>query len=149
MYQVLLFVHVIAAMAWVGATIKALASMPAEARTGPAARAVLYRIESAMGTRLYAPSAGVLLISGLIMVTMSDTIGFGTPFVSLGLFTVLFGVVTGPRFGRGLDRAAKRLEAGDETGATAVVSRLRPVMLLDLALLLVTAAGMVWKWGLA
>ena len=102
-----------------------------------------------MGTRLFAPAAVIVLVSGIWMVVLSDSIGFGTPFVSIGFAAVIFGAAVGPAvFGRRSEAAAALLDEGDTKGAEAIARGMRPIELLDVTILLVTLAAMVWKWGL-
>lgn len=149
MYQFLLFLHIAAAAIWIGATVRQFAEAPL-VRTGqPVVRALWYRNQVAMGTRLFAPAAVVVLISGIWMVVSNDAVGFGTPFVSIGFAAVIFGAAVGPTvFGKRGEAAAAKLDEGDVTGAEAIAKSTRPIELLDLTILLVTLAAMVWKWGL-
>lgn len=83
------------------------------------------------------------------MVILSDSIGFGTLFVTIGFAAVIFGSAVGPAvFGRRSEAAAVLMEEGDTKGAEAIARGMRPIEFLDLTILLVTLAAMVWKWGL-
>lgn len=149
MYQFWLFLHIAAAAAWIGAGIRQLVEAPV-VRTGePVARALWYRSQVAMGTRLFAPAAVIVLVSGILLVLDNEAVGFGTPFVSIGFAAVIFGAAVGPAvFGKRGEAAAARLEAGDVAGADEIAKKTRPIALLDMAILLVALAAMVWKWGL-
>lgn len=149
MYQFLLFLHIAAAAAWIGAALRRLAEAPMVRTGAPVARALWHRSEVAMGTRYFAPAAVVVLVSGIFMVLDNEAVGFGTPFVSIGFAAVIFGAVVGPTvFGKRSEAAAAKLESGDVEGANSVTKRTRPVELLDITVLLITLAAMVWKWGL-
>ncbi|MEX2278685.1 MAG: DUF2269 family protein [Acidimicrobiia bacterium] len=149
MYQFLLFLHIAAAAAWIGATVRQFAEAPVARAGQPVARALWHRNQVAMGTRLFAPAAVVVLVSGIWMVVSNDAVGFGTPFISIGFAAVIFGVAVGPAvFGKRGEAAAAKLDEGDVAGADAIAKKTRPIELLDLAILLVTLAAMVWKWGL-
>jgi hypothetical protein len=149
LYQFLLFLHIAAAAVWIGAAVRQLAEAPVVSGGQPAARALWYRTQSAMGTRLFAPAAVIVLVSGIWMVILSDWIGFGTPFVSIGFAAVIFGAAVGPAvFGPRSEAAAVLLDEGDAKGAEAIARGMRPIELLDVTILLVTLAAMVWKWGL-
>jgi hypothetical protein len=149
MYQFWLFLHIAAAAAWIGAAVRQLAEAPV-VRTGePVARALWHRSQVAMGTRLFAPAAVIVLLSGILMVVDNDAVGFGTPFVSIGFAAVIFGAAVGPAvFGKRGEAAAAKLEAGDAAGADEIARKTRPIELLDITILLVTLAAMVWKWGI-
>ena len=149
MYTFWLFLHIAAAAAWIGASIRQLAEAPVVRGGEPMARALWHRSQVAMGTRLFAPAAVIVLLSGILMVVDNEAVGFGTPFVSVGFAAVIFGAAVGPAvFGKRGEAAAARLDAGDVSGADEIVRRTRPVQLVDITILLVTLAAMVWKWGL-
>ena len=149
MYEFWLFLHIAAAAAWIGASIRQLVEAPLVRTGAPAARAVWYRSNVAMGTRLFAPAAVIVLLSGILMVVDNEAVGFGTPFVSIGFAAVIFGAAVGPAvFGKRGEAAAASLEAGDTASADVIAKKTRPIELLDITILLVTVAAMVWKWGL-
>lgn len=149
MYEFWLFLHIAAAAAWIGAAVRQLAEAPVVRAGEPVARALWHRSQVAMGTRLFAPAAVIVLLSGILMVVDRPDVGFGTPFVSIGFAAVIFGAAVGPAvFGKRGEAAAARLEAGDVSGADEIARKTRPVELLDITILLVTLAAMVWKWGL-
>lgn len=149
MYQFLLFLHIAAAAAWIGAAIRQMAETPVVQSGQPVARAMWHRNQVAMGTRLFAPAAVIVLVSGILMVIDNSSVGFGTPFVSVGFAAVIFGAAVGPAvFGKRGDAAATKLEEGDVAAADAIAKKTRPIEWLDLGILLVTLAAMVWKWGL-
>lgn len=149
MYTFLLFLHIAAAAAWIGAGLKETIEKPLIHHGDPAQRAWWLRSQLKLATRLYIPAAVTVLVTGVIMVIDNDAVGFGTPFVSIGFFMVIFGaVVGGGLLGKRAEEAAAHLESGDVAAAAAVDAKARPFELLDVALLLVTLAAMVWKWGL-
>ncbi|MEX1003911.1 MAG: hypothetical protein WD990_07555 [Acidimicrobiia bacterium] len=149
MYEFWLFLHIAAAAAWIGAAIRQLVEAPVVQAGAPAARALWYRSSVAMGTRLFAPAAVIVLVSGILLVVDNEAVGFGTPFVSIGFAAVIFGATVGPAvFGKRGEAAAAKLEDGDAAGADAIAKKTRPIELLDITILLVTLAAMVWKWGL-
>jgi len=148
-YQFLLFLHIAAAAGWIGAAVRHLAEAPVVRSGEPVARALWYRSQVAMGTRLFAPAATIVLATGIWMVVSNESIGFEAPFVSIGFAAVIFGAAVGPAvFGKRGEAAAARLDEGDVSGAEAIARGTRPIELLDLAVLLVALAAMVWKWGL-
>jgi hypothetical protein len=148
LYQFLLFVHVLAAATWIGAAIRHLVEAPMVAGGEPGTRAVWNRVNARLGTKLFAPAAVLVLVSGIWMVTINDAVGFGTLFVSIGFAAVIFGAVMGPAvFGKRGEKAAELFEGGDVEGAEAVERSVRPFALLDVAVLVVAAAAMVFAWG--
>ena len=147
MYQFLLFLHVLAAATWVGAAVREVVQSPMM-KANPAARVLWHRGVVALGTRLYAPAAVVVLVTGIWMVSISATIGFGAAFVSVGFLAVVVGATLGPAvYGRRYEQAAVRLEEGDLAGAEAIERSVRPFVAVELLLLVVTVAAMVWTWG--
>ena len=149
MYTFLLFLHILAAAAWIGAGIRQLVEAPIMKTAEPSARARWLRNQVALGTRLFAPAAVVVLVSGILLVVDNASVGFGTPFVSVGFAAVIFGAAVGPAvFGKRGEQAAAHLDDGEVAAADAIAAKTRPIELLDIALLLVTLAAMVWKWGL-
>ncbi|MFP5332741.1 MAG: hypothetical protein ACLGHX_10335 [Acidimicrobiia bacterium] len=149
MYTFLLFLHVVGAAAWIGAALKEALEKPLAHVGEPSQRAAWLRAQNALASRLYIPAAVVVAVTGILMVVDNEAIGFGTPFVSVGFFMVVFGAaVGGGLLGKRAEQAAAFLDQGDVTAAAAVEAKARPFELLDIALLLVTVAAMVWKWGL-
>lgn len=147
MYTFLLFLHILAAAAWIGAGLKETIEKPLIHE--PAQRAVWLRNQMKLATRLYIPAAVTVLVTGILMVMDNEAVGFGTTFVSIGFFMVVFGAaVGGGLLGKRAEQAATHLENGDVSAAAVVEAKARPFELLDIALLLVTLAAMVWKWGL-
>ena len=149
MYTFLLFLHIAAAAAWIGAGIRQLIEAPVMASADPSARARWLRNQVAAGTRLFAPAAVIVLVSGILLMLDNDAVGFGTPFVSIGFAAVIFGAAVGPAvFGKRGEQAAAHLDEGNVAAADAIAAKTRPIEFLDIAILLVTLAAMVWKWGL-
>ncbi|HSJ28554.1 MAG TPA: hypothetical protein VLB67_10110 [Acidimicrobiia bacterium] len=149
MYQLYLFLHIAAAAAWIGAALIEVLQKPAIGSGSPETRAHVLRVQASMGPRFYAPAAVVVLASGILLVLNNDAVGFGTTFVSIGFLAIVFGaVVGGGLLGKRAEQVAARLDSGDVSGAHAIESKTRPIEFLDIAVLLVTLAAMVWKWGL-
>ena len=149
MYLFLLFLHIAAAAAWIGGSLRTVVEGPMARVSQPAARAAWYRNQVALGTRFFAPAAVVVLVTGILLVLNNDAIGFGAPFVTIGFAAVIFGAAVGPAvFGKRGEAAAAMLEAGDTAGADAIAVKTRPIEMLDTLILLITLAAMVWKWGL-
>jgi hypothetical protein len=148
-YQFLIFLHIAAAAIWIGAAVRQVVESPVVEGGQPVARAMWHRTQVALGTRLFAPAAIVVLASGIWMVLINENVGFGTPFVSIGFLVVIAGAAVGPAvFGRRAEAAAALLDEGDTQGAADIARRTRPIEFLDLGLLFVALAAMVWKWGM-
>ncbi len=147
--QFVLWIHILAAASWFGGGVATQIGSQVFASESDASRASWYRLLLRLGQVLYTPAAVVVLITGVLLVTGSEAYGFGSTFVSIGFLAVIVGAglgmaVYGPR-----SRAASAaLESGDTSGAAAAITRIRQVAWFELALLAITIASMVWKWGI-
>lgn len=147
--QFVLWIHILAAASWFGGGVATQIGGQIFASEPDTSRASWYRLLLRLGQILYTPAAVIVLITGVILVTGSEAYGFGSTFVSIGFLTVIVGAglgmaVYGPR-----SRAASAaLESGDTGAATAAITRIKQAAWFELALLAVTIAGMVWKWGI-
>jgi uncharacterized membrane protein len=146
--QFVLWIHILAAASWFGGGVatqigsQVFASEPATSRAG------WYRLVLRLGQILYTPAAVVVLLTGVLLVTTNEAYGFGSTFVSIGFLAVIVGAGLGMAvYGPRSRDASAALEAGDTGGATAAIGRIRQAGLLELALLAITVAAMVWKWG--
>ena len=149
MRDVMLFLHIVAAMAWIGAALREMAADGLVARSSAVVRAATARITVEMGRRIYGPAAGVVLVSGIWLVTLNDAFSFGSAFVSIGFLAIIVGIAFGPGiYGRRWQRAAELHEAGDTAGAEQVEESMRPFRWIEIVVLLVTVLAMVMKWGI-
>ncbi len=148
MREVLLFIHILAVGAWIGANVTQLIVNPAIQKAGGIAAATWMRQISRMGKALYTPAAIVALVTGVWMVAISDFFDFEHLFVVIGILMVIVGGVLGARvFGPGGRESADLHESGDTKAAAAVDSRLRMWAFVDSALLVFTVYVMVEKLG--
>ncbi len=149
MQTFLLFLHVLGAATWFGASFAATV-MSARYRQveGPAA-STFHRAIADLGLRAQTPAAVLLLVTGIFLVLGSnDAYAFESGFVVIGFIAIVIGAVLGSRFFGPLStRSAELHEAGDPVGARVVQTRLGTIALFDLALLALTIAAMVWRWG--
>jgi len=147
-HDLLLFVHILAAAAWLGGNFTQLVVNPALERTGGTAAAAWMRQTVRMGVVLYTPAAVVALITGFWMVLREPAFEFEQFFVAFGIFTVIIGGVLGARvFGPMGRKAAELHESGDAQGAAAVQRKLTTWGYVDTALLVFTAFAMVSRLG--
>lgn len=148
MREILLFIHIVAIGAWVGANVTQLIVNPAMQKAGGSSAAAWMRQTARMGMVIYTPAAIVALITGFWLVIDSKLYEFEHVFVAIGIVMVIVGAVLGMKvFGPGGREAADLHEAGDESEAAAVNGRLHTWVLVDSALLLVTIYVMVEKIG--
>ena len=147
--QFVLWIHILAAASWFGGGVATQIGGQIFAAEPESSRAGWYRLVLRLGQILYTPAAVIVLISGILLVTGNEAYGFDATFVSIGFLSVIVGAglgmaVYGPR-----SRAASAaLESGDAGAASSAIARIRQAGLLELALLAVTIASMVWKWGI-
>ncbi|MFO7547829.1 MAG: DUF2269 family protein [Acidimicrobiia bacterium] len=148
MYQVLLWLHIIGAAAWLGGNITQVVLGRSFAREPKPAVAAFLRGTVVMGTRQYTPAAVLILVTGILMVLQNDAWHFESGFVVIGiLMVVVGGALGGAVFGPVGRKTAEAYDAGDLEKAVAGERRLAAFGTLDTALVLGTLAAMVWKWG--
>jgi uncharacterized membrane protein len=152
LYEVLLFVHIVAAIVWVGgaALINVLTTRAARSDDAHYA-AVITREVGLVGQRVIAPSTLVLLGMGLWIVGVSEAWTIGQLWIILALvgfgLTFLAGILF---FGPEAARIATGIEErgpGDPDVARRI-RRITSLSRLDLLLLVLIVADMVFKPGL-
>ncbi len=149
-YELLLFLHILMAVVWVGggATMQMLASRVIRAGDEGRKLALLHEIEW-VGQRVYTPAAGLLLLLGIFLV-IDGNWSFGDPWISGGILIWLISFATGAGFlGPEMGRISK-LVAAEGSGSQAVsarVDRLLLVARIDLLLLVVAVFLMATKPG--
>lgn len=149
MGAVLLFIHILAAGAWIGANVTQLVVTPSMQKTGGTAAAAWMRQTVRMGTRIFTPAALILLVTGILLVIDEDVYEFEQVFVVIGVLMVIIGAVLGMRvFGPQGKKAAELHESGDQSAAAAVHRKLTSFAILDMALLIFTVWAMVKRLGL-
>jgi uncharacterized membrane protein len=149
LYEVLLFIHIVAVAAWVGGSIMLAFVSGRIQRTGDAA----FRARFAKAAGVVGPVIGVsailILASGIWMVLDSDTIELSQVWVWLGLaLFFLSGIVGAAFFAPASDRIVKALEAGQVQEADRRARTFNLVSRLDTLVLLVIVGLMVFKPGL-
>lgn len=149
MGEFLLFVHIVAAGSWLGASVTQFVVTPSLQKVGGAPAAAWMRQTVRMGTAIYTPAAVVLLITGFWMVIRESIYEFEQAFVAIGIVMVILGAVFGARvFGPGGRKVADLHEAGEIAKAGEAHQRLAMFGAIDSALLLFTIWAMVTRLGL-
>src|ERR671919_2695160 len=148
LYEVLLFVHILAVAVWVGGSIMLGLISARIQRTGDAAfRARFARAAGVVGPAI-GISAALILASGAWMVVDSETIELSQLWVWLGLALFLLSAIAGAAyFAPASDRIVKALEAGQVQGGGRGGPALSPLSRLDTLLLRVVVGLMVFKPG--
>ncbi len=148
MTQLLLWLHILAAAAWFGTAVASSIGDRLISSETAEARAAWYRVILRFGQLVYTPAAVLVLITGVLLVVDIPAYGFGSTFVSIGFLAVIVGAGLGMAvFGPKSREAAAALDHGDTAGAASAIARIRQASLLDILVLTVTIAAMVWNWG--
>lgn len=148
LFKVLLFVHILASMVWVGGTVMLGFISRRVEKTGDAAfRARFAMIASVVGP-VIGVSAGLLLASGIWMVLDSDAIELSQTWVWLGLAGFLLSAIVGAAFfGPASVKIVKDLEDGRVEEADRRAKQFNMVAQFDLLLLIAIVGVMVFKPG--
>lgn len=147
MTSVLLYLHILAAGAWIGTTVVQAVTNDRMSRESDEVAVGWLNAVVRWGTVIYAPAAVLVLVTGIWMVAISNEVyRFESLFVVIGFGMVVIGVYFGNRIFGPLSLKAAGLRAkGEDAGP--VYGRLRTFGLIDMILLLITFAAMVGRWG--
>jgi uncharacterized membrane protein len=148
LYEVLLFVHIVAVAVWVGGSIMLGLISARIQRTGDAE----YRARFAKSAGIVGPvigvSAALVLASGIWMVLDSDSLELTQTWVWLGLALFLLSAIVGAiYFAPASNRIIEALEGGQVEEADRQAGVFNLVSRLDTLLLLVIVGLMVFKPG--
>ncbi len=149
-YDLLKYVHVVAAVVWVGAGIFVQYYALRLERADPSrVGAFLKDIEKA-GPHLFLPASFVVLLSGIALVVYAPFLGWGDTWILLGIAGYAATAITGTFF---LGPTAGKLgvaveEKGpDSPEVTGLASRIRTISRIDMVVLLLVIADMVFRPG--
>ena len=142
MYELLLAIHILAAVVWVGGSV-ALTLLGR--RVAPAERQIIAPHFSWYGGRVITGAAVVLILAGIGLVLELDHVGFGDLWIVLAIVgwivsAVLGGAVLGP-LGEKLESASGPEEAD------ALFSRLMRVQYVDTLIVVLVVIDMAVKPG--
>lgn len=149
LYELLLFVHVLAAATWVGGAIMLKIQSDRALRTDPDRAAELALETERVGTRVLMPASIVLLVAGLWMVFEGDW-GFEPLWVKLGLAIYVISAVAGAVFLGPLYKQVGALRAERGPGDAELTARLQRISTLswiDMGLLVAAIFVMTVKPG--
>lgn len=149
LYELLLFVHVLAAATWVGGAIMLKIQSDRALRTDPGRAAELALETERVGTRVLMPASIVLLVAGLWLVFEGDW-GFEPLWVKLGLAIYVVSAVTGAVFLGPLYKQVGVLRAERGAGDAELTARLQRISTLswiDMGLLVAAIFVMTVKPG--
>ncbi len=148
LYELLLFVHVLGAAAWVGGAFGVLVVLELAQRSGDRAYVIrLLHYDDRLGPLYYIPAALLVLAAGVGLV-LEGPWGFGDGWVVAGIGLLAAAFALGVAF---FLPAGKRLGAAVESHgpesdeAAAEVARIRVVAWVDLAVLVAAVFVMTTK----
>jgi uncharacterized membrane protein len=149
LYELLLFVHIAAAIVWLGTafTIQVFAIRANRARDEVALKRLFDEV-SALANLVFVPASLVVVLFGVLLVIESDAWSFGELWIVLGLIGYLATFVTGvgvltPRVKRISEMVAQ--SGGTSPAAAAEIRRTLLVTRIDLVVLFLVVADMVLK----
>jgi uncharacterized membrane protein len=152
-YNEFKFVHVLAAIIWVGGAATAQVYALLAVRTNDPVRVAAFAGDTEfVGTRIFLPASVILLVSGILTVRESGGAwGYGQGWVQFGLAVIALSIVTGAGFlGPESGRISKATKAGGVESAE-VQARIRRIFLvsrIELVLLVAVVFDMVVKPGM-
>lgn len=151
LYHSLMTIHVLMAVAWIGGGLMITLQAERSRQAHDEAELVKTAISADFwATRVFIPSAVVLFLCGVGMV-IDGHIGFGRPFVDIGLvgWLVSMGLGSGFLAPQG-KKVGQLLDAGGGTVDAAIVQRVERILWVarvDLVILLFVIVNMVVKPG--
>jgi uncharacterized membrane protein len=149
MYQVLLFVHIVCAVIWVGGAVYAqLLALRVNRSPDPSELPHLARNIEFIGSRVFAPAALLLFVAGVGMTLQAWS--FGQTWIAVAVALWVLSAVTGAVYlGPRVKRAAELFEAEGPTSTAGreLIDRLFLVSRLELISFAVIIALMTFKPG--
>jgi uncharacterized membrane protein len=147
MYELVKYVHILCAVAWVGGAFYAqLLAIQVSRSPDPADLPKLGRHIEFLGTRVFLPASILLFIAGVIMTTQRWA--FQQTWISIAIVLWLFSALVGSMYlGPSSKKVAKMFEADGPTSTAgrALLARLFLVSRIELVSFLVIIALMVAK----
>ena len=150
-YDTVKFLHVLAAIVWLGSGIyaPALATMVRGERD-PARLAMVARDIGRLGQRLITPAAISVLVFGVWLVAADPYLNFTDTWIEVGLLGYLITLITGAGFLRPESARLGRLSAERDPADPEIQQRIKRIFLvsrIDLVVLIVVVPDMVFKPG--
>ena len=148
MRNILLWLHILGGGTWLGANLAQAIIGPRLMANRDAAPLWLRAVEKASGP-LYGTASAVLLVTGIILVLISDGVfRFSSLFVTIGFAVVIIGgALAGLVFNRKTRQLIGLYDSGQDAQAPAIYRSLGAWGILDTVLVAVAILAMVSKWG--
>jgi uncharacterized membrane protein len=151
LYEALLFLHIVGAIAWIGGATAHIALMAVAKRSErPETLITLLRLDDRLGPVLYVPAGLLVLLGGIGLVLEGDW-GFDQGWVIAGLVLLGLAYFGGAAYfipaGKRLHRVAES-EGPTSDAAMRLVAQIERVAMVDLLVLLAAVYVMVAKPGL-
>jgi putative copper export protein len=149
MHELLVVIHVLAAMAWVGGGLYSTVMSERALATGEGFEFVAGQAQRA-GTRLFAPASAVVLLSGITIVVTTTSWRFGQTFVWASLILAAISLLIGAAFYGPTWAKVRSLQAETPDSPQLVVLRRRVLWVtrIDVVVLMSVVVLMVTKPGL-
>jgi hypothetical protein len=144
MRDFLVFLHVLSAAAWIGGSLYAMYAYSRITSVGGSG--AILKAVSERGGRYYGSSAGLTLLTGILLVLTQDPWGWGDLFVIIGLSVFAFSAVYQPLIATKTEERLLAAAAGDGD-VTSALRSFYGVTGLELAVLLFALYAMVAKLG--
>jgi uncharacterized membrane protein len=149
MYELVKYIHIVAAIAWVGgAMFSQLLSIRAQRSTDPADLPRLGRSIEFFGVRYFLPTSIILFVAGVILT--AQRWDFQQAWISIATLLWFVSALSGALYLGPKSKAIAQLfevEGPTSVAARSLMSRVFLVSRLELASFAVIVALMVWKPG--
>jgi uncharacterized membrane protein len=150
LYSVLLFIHILGAIVWVGGSVSLqVLGMRVRASGDPHRLAALASDAEWMGTRLYSSAAGVVLLAGIALV-FTGSWSFNQLWIVLGLAAFAFSFIIGATVvGPTAKKLGERLASHgpEDSEAQSSIQKIFLVSRIELAVLIFIIFDMAVKPG--
>lgn len=149
MYELLLTIHVLCAVIWVGGAVMMHIFGRLATKEGPEQQLVFTRHSIRLGNMLFAPLALIVLVAGVLLV---NEVGYsyGDPWIGVGFFGFLVSFLLGVGYYPGAGRRYGEITAGDgpaSPAAQALYRRTATVNMVEITVLLLVVIAMTTKPG--
>jgi hypothetical protein len=146
--NVLLVIHILSVIVWLGAGIGATYIGSRLMAAGGNVALSWLRVSEGMGSRVYGPASGLTLLSGIGLVLVNDAYSFGSLFVILGMTVwVAVAVASGAYGARQEKKLLTATEEGDEPTRRETMGALNRYAAAEFILLVGVVIAMIYRWG--